>query len=148
MAKFEWKDGVDGGTPLSAGNLNAMQDGIYEDIYKYQYNLITNDKGNCVKYENGILICWGEKSFTNTNVIEYGGMYRSTSVAFDDFPIAFKDVPNVTYSIKELDPNVNGALLNVLTTASTTNAGRCCVVKENNSQITGKLGYMAIGNWK
>lgn len=32
MAKFEWKDGVDGGTPLSADNLNAMQDGIYEDI--------------------------------------------------------------------------------------------------------------------
>ena len=42
MAKFEWKDGVDGGTPLSADNLNAMQDGIYEDINSYTKTVDAN----------------------------------------------------------------------------------------------------------
>ena len=75
MAKFTWQDGTlvskakvevggtiyevdpeeySGATPLSASNLNAMQDGIYEDIGDLD-DLYTSQKSSIVNAINGLL---------------------------------------------------------------------------------------------
>lgn len=83
MAKFTWQDGTlvskakveiggtiyevdpeeySGATPLSASNLNAMQDGIYEDIE----NVVQNGNGY-TKYADGTLICYGKTTSADIN---------------------------------------------------------------------------------
>ena len=117
-------------------------------------NEITQSKGSSangdyIKFENGILICWGKKSFTNVNIVDYGnGLYRSVSIVFDDFPIAYISQPIVNYTISSLTPNSNSALPGILYTATNTNAGRISIIKNDNQPITGEIGYIAIGKWK
>ena len=81
MAKFTWQDGTlvskakveiggtiyevdpeeySGATPLSASNLNAMQDGIYEDI-----NNVAQNGTGYLKLADGTLICYGKTVSTN-----------------------------------------------------------------------------------
>jgi hypothetical protein len=99
MAKFTWQDGTlvskakveiggviydvdpeeySGTTPLSAANLNAMQDGIYEDLGdKSQLN--TNSKTNLVNAINSIIdaeIYSTEEVKTNKIWIDGKPIYR------------------------------------------------------------------------
>ena len=102
MAKFTWQNGTlvskakveingtiyevdpeeySGATPLSAGNLNAMQDGIYEDIGN-KSNLSTDSKTNLVSAIN--------------EVVDYGVLSTTEKVVgawIDDKPL-YKAVIN------------------------------------------------------
>ncbi len=116
---------------------------------KLTKNLLTvlESGKNYTKYSDGTLICTGEKSFSNISMLAYGSLYRSVSIKFDDFPVEFVDVPNVSYSLKESNSE-NGSILNRIIMPTKTFAGNVCIVKENNKQVSGTLSYRAIGKWK
>lgn len=90
MAKFTWQDGTlvskakveingiiyevdpeeySGATPLSAGNLNAMQDGIYDDVGILS-NLETSNKTNLVSAINSTLpiVLYNNSQGSNTDI--------------------------------------------------------------------------------
>ena len=105
--------------------------------------------GYYVKFVNGILICYGEESYTSLNCVGFGSaLYRSASITFNNFPVEFKAVPDITYSVKNMTPNTNGAVINTTSFATITSPGKVSVVKENNTAISGKVSYFAIGKWK
>ena len=108
----------------------------------------SNDNGEYVKFYDGTMICRAKKSFSNISMIAYGGLYRCVSISFSDFPIAFIEPPYVSYSLIECNNNNSGALISQLYMPSVSSAGNVCIIKENNTAITGVIGYVAVGKWK
>lgn len=124
-----------------------INDKLVKDLQEQIDNIIDSGS-NYIKYKDGTMIIYGEKTFNTISVIGYGSLYRSVSVPYDDYPIEFKSIPIVSYSIKSLSPNANSAVISVLHPSTKTNAGNVCIIKENNSQISGTVSYIAIGKWK
>ena len=49
---------IDGNTPLSASNLNLMQENIEDAIDDISTDYITETGTNYIKYDSGKMICW------------------------------------------------------------------------------------------
>lgn len=108
----------------------------------------SNENGNYIKFHDGTMICTGNKSVTSQpHGTSYGGLYRSNSITFDDFPVAFVEAPIVSVSIIESNAP-NGCMLDIFDGPTTTNPGRFSTVKENSSPLTATFGYIAIGKWQ
>lgn len=121
---------------------------INEKLTKNLQNIVESGDGY-IKYSDGTMICYGTKDFPANNPLAYGtGLYRTSSIAFDDFAQPFINPPITSYSFASLSRNTNSAFVTVLYTATTTNPGRVCIVKENNDQISGSTSYISIGRWK
>lgn len=125
-----------------------MINAILTKYLQNEINKIIESGSNYIKYKDGTMIIYGEKTFNTINIIGYGSLYRSVSIPYDDYPIEFKNIPIVSYSIKSLSPNTNSAVISVLHPSTKTNAGNVCIIKENDSQISGTVSYIAIGKWK
>lgn len=165
MARIEWENGVlvkpatvnvggvnyevdeaeySGNTPLSAQNLNKMQD----DIYEAMENIIESGNGY-TKFPDGTLICTGSKVFSNVDIVTYGNsLYRSRGITFDNFAYPFIEVPTVSFSLKSITGALNGVLFNQAIYPTTTSPGGVCITKETNTKVSGEALYMAIGRWK
>lgn len=121
---------------------------INEQLTKNLQNIVESGDGY-IKYSDGTMICYGTKDFPANNPLAYGtGLYRTSSIPFDDFAQTFINPPITSYSFASLSRNTNSAFVTVLYTATTTNPGRICIVKENNDQISGSISYISIGRWK
>lgn len=158
MAKFTWQDGTlvskakveiggtiyevdpeeySGATPLSASNLNAMQDGIYEDINK----TITGGT-NYVKFSDGTLIFWGNvgpfdvnTSSGKQNVITLPENYKDT-----DF--------SVIASIKHGGAYWTSA--HIKAEATSTNEINVEIYNDSPTNIVRNISasYFTVGKWK
>lgn len=114
-------------------------------------HIVTNDNGTAIKYANGMMICIGEKPFSSISMVNFGsvsGLYRSVSVGFDDFPESFIDVPNISYSIKNLTGFSGAFFLGNVYLATKSNAGNVSIIKESSDKPSGTFQYIAIGKWK
>jgi hypothetical protein len=106
MAKFTWQDGTlvskakveiggviyevdpdeySGTTPLSAANLNAMQDGIYQDIGNLS-NLKTPNKSDLVNAVNSVVETTLYQGTTQSDNIQLSenpiGKYKSLKISY------------------------------------------------------------------
>lgn len=190
MGKFNWQNGTlvtparveisgevydvtpeqySGQTPLSAENLNAMQDGIYSDMGNKE-NLATTNKdslvsainetvvesttnanGTAIKYSNGIMICSNTQTFTNVKITsQWGSCYASSNDArlFNDYPVPFVNEPQCIFTIKTTSGDC--WLCSKGTSAQQTNRPpNWQVVRPNSSTIDSlTISYIAIGKWK
>ena len=112
MAKFIWQDGTlvskakvevggtiyevdpeeySGATPLSANNLNAMQDGIYEDINSVVESG-SNENGQYIKFADGTMICCGRKIESTTTWTQWGYAINWDATNPVTFPQSFLNV--------------------------------------------------------
>jgi hypothetical protein len=159
MAKFTWQDGTlvskakveiggtiyevdpeeySGATPLSASNLNAMQDGIYEDI-----NGIVESGSGYVKYADGTLICYGK---SNTAEIPYGSEYSETIT----LPESYKDN---NFIVLTSITSGGASWANVICRGGATSENTIKLIAGNYivSGSTARdiiLSYVTIGKWK
>ena len=122
------------------------------NIENLQYEEITTTNATAFKYNDGRLITYGKKSASSVGSgSAFGsGLYRTNSIAFDDFPVSYISIPNVYYNIESCSSETNivfcvGALPN---RSSITNPGNVSLIKNTNTAFTGVVTYVAIGKWK
>lgn len=188
MGKFNWQNGTlvtparveiggevydvtpeqySGQTPLSAENLNQMQDGIYSDIGNKEslattnkdslvsainetvVESITNANGTAIKYSNGIMICSSSVTFNEINIVAFGELFRSVSINFNDFPVSFTELFSISYGLKALTNISNGASIIQIYMPTTSNPGNISLLlNSNTAKPSGTITYIAIGKWK
>lgn len=164
MAKFTWQNGTlvskakveingtiyevepeeySGATPLSAGNLNAMQDGIYEDINSI-IETGSNTNGSYIKFNDGTMICYGFRTNTITNDrTQVGGMWYTNQIDLGSFPVSFVEMPTIILH--------NFGVLTILEHNDVTNQNIGTVYMGNGTKRTNveqKTMFVAIGKWK
>lgn len=120
---------------------------ILEELNKNKiYNSGTNSSGSWIKWENGIMICFGKKTFENVDVRNHWGNVFETADKFNfgSFPQEFTDTPSVGFNQIE-----GGTVyLEAPGTTSTRIADTWFMspVERSNNTIT--FTYFAIGFWE
>lgn len=146
--RINWQDGENGGTPLSADNLNKMD----EQIEKNTNNILSiiesgsNENGDYIKFSNGTMICF-KQVITQVKIDNpFGSMYEtSSSVNFGDYAKEFKEVPLIfPYVINRT------ALLEGMNMQTTTSFGMTWLMRPvaDVDINTYTINLFAIGKWK
>lgn len=94
--KTTWVDKV---TPLSAENLNKIEDGIAAHDVDYIVSQGTTDFWIWRKWNSGVAECWGRVLVDGIDIITpNGNVYRSDPTRNDNLPFTFAATPifNVT----------------------------------------------------
>ena len=106
MNKIVWINGQAGGTPLSAENLNQMEDNIedaIDDVQTYAQSIVesgTNVNGKYIKYKDGTMVCTKKVSLTGVAVnTQAGSLYHSSDLSLGAFAQAFDSVPTVNCTL-------------------------------------------------
>lgn len=104
----------------------------------------SNSNGNYIKYNNGIMICYGSKTFSNLNVTSaWGSMYECT-VNLGSFPVSFIESPHIAVSCSG-GTTVFVEALNV----NATSIGNTWFMRPvSTSGLSCSISYIAIGKWK
>ena len=125
-------------TPLNATNLNSMQ-GIAETI--------TNSNGTAVKFTDGTMICYINKTTTEQAIdSQYGGSALYTGIFTWTFPVEFYAVPSASCGTFHWG---TGASWGSVTNTTKTNA--TIYGYDLFSRATGtncNIQAIAIGRWK
>lgn len=135
----------DSAPPLNANYLNLLQTNIENSIDGVSGS---NANGNFIKYDNGILIQWGNydtghKAFTTS----YGNIYYDNTTHQINFPETFVgDRPTVSLTAY-LPGGLGGANLRSEPSASSVN---CYVYSVSSYTFSSnvKISWLAIGRWK
>lgn len=122
----------------------------YNQFNAYIIESGTNENGSWIKYSDGTMICQNRKMLDDVDITANagGGLYRSSSFEFDNFPQAFTNINNVIksgylgYVAEQETWFIDSSIFN-LTTAG---QGKfmCGVSSSNRS---GYMQYIAIGKW-
>lgn len=137
-------------TPLNAENLNQLQENI-ENAMSSIVESGSNDNGNYIKFENGIMMCF-QNVIMNVSLTSGGNnaYYARVDSGIPDYPQPFTEVyyANVTVfnnNISSVTPyNGNkeaGSRLNKI-------AGTLYFYSPGSSEETAFVQIMAIGKWK
>lgn len=108
---------------------------------------------NYIKFDNGILICWGQKKASEVSVTnQWGGVYSSgpnvQALKFNDFPIPFVEVPIITYTSLP-DYNNSWFMADDSMKPTKNNPGGVQLLRGTaNTGVGVILNYLAIGKWK
>lgn len=154
MAKFTWQDGVlvskakveiggtiyevdpeeySGTTPLSANNLNAMQDGIYEDI-----NENTEELNNLIKIS--------EQGFISSSLMTNATIGGTNGKKYDlIFTKNYINPPTVLATFNHSDELSSTGFINVAVGNITTTGCRFLYSARTNSTNYG-INYIVISN--
>ena len=103
---------------------------------------INNSDGSAIKFSNGVMICYGEKSFSYSTGDYYAFCNRTDAITIS-FPVEFLETPiiNLTSETFEI---MSFNIYNVTKTKFVAYG----LQPKNSSQSSGKLDYIAIGKWK
>lgn len=147
--RINWQDGENGGTPLSAANLNKMD----EQIEKNTNNILSiiesgsNENGSWIKFSDGTMITYQSIYYSNLSCITWGSLYTTGALTITNFPISFVEPPTVNYSW-----SVDSANCWVSThdgqKKTKDHAGGIQLVRPTFGTISGTLEMIAIGKWK
>lgn len=108
---------------------------------------------NYIKFENGLLVCWGQKVSGGVPITnQWGSIYSSGSsnpkLKFDDFPIPFTEIPTITYTSRP-DFNNSWFMADDGMKPTTKNPGGVQLLRgTSNNECSAILNYIAIGRWK
>lgn len=155
MVKINFENLPSTNTPLSAENLNLLQnnveDGISDNLIEAKDYTDTkgitesgsNANGNYIKYDDGTMICYNRVSQTKNIDIAYEGAYFG-SIERVNFPQTFIDIPSVTVTMEQssslLTFNFSGV--------SATSFGGYMWKQQTKSNVSVYIHYIAIGKWK
>lgn len=106
MDKITWINGQAGGTPLSAENLNQMEDNIenaIDDVQTYAESIVesgTNVNGKYIKFKDGTMICTKKVTFNSVSVNQsVGSLYQSSALNLGNFAEAFDETPIINCTL-------------------------------------------------
>lgn len=128
-------------------NLNLMQTNI-ENAINEIVEKDTNENGTYIKYSNGIMICFGSKTYSNqTFTDDFWSDYNrsSNSLMSATFPEEFASVPICT-----ITGRCNNAWLIVENAATKTRTQQVVAIspKNVNWNMDVVIDYIAIGTWE
>ena len=136
---------IDGNTPLSASNLNLMQENIEDAIEDISTDYITETGTNYIKYDSGKMICWDSYTGTVNVTSSAGGVYYATYLF--TFPVEFISTPVVTPSVTQ-GSGVLWACLGNASSQTTTTTQLRVIAGASTSNASVTFRYIAIGKWK
>lgn len=104
-----------------------------------------NDNGSYIKYSDGTMICRNKKTFNIATNIAYGALFRTEGIDFPNFPVAFKDVPDIScFCI-----GVNTALLANWSASTKEKIGSLIGIRPVSTNAQDYIiNYTARGKWK
>ena len=105
----------------------------------------SNDNGSYIKYSNGTMICRNKKTFNKAANIVYGALFRTEGIDFPNFPITFKDVPDIScFCI-----GVNTAFIANWSASTKEKIGSLIGIRPITTNAQDYIiSYTAIGEWK
>lgn len=144
MQKINWINGQAGGTPLSAENLNLMQDymegGIGDAITQLNGTYDFTADNGYIRFDNGLQIAW--KSVTaSAGGTSWANIWYSDhemgnwKVAFNTLFTCVASAKGTQYWCGYADSN-------------TTNAGKVRCFRPNNQVNSVQISIIGIGKWK
>lgn len=123
-------------------------------VYQY-YNTKKEDDysevtGYVIQWPNGLQIITGKYSFNSVSFSaftgKWGKFYESTKQYMPHYEVPFKTKPTVIHNIIRKN-NGSAAFISKLFNSSTSDMGRCYVVRPVSGSKTVDMGFVAIGNW-
>lgn len=105
----------------------------------------SNDNGSYIKYSDGTMICRNKKTFNIAANIAYGALFRTEGLDFPNFPVAFKDVPDIScFCI-----GINTILLANWSASTKEKIGSLIGIRPVSTNAQDYIiNYTAIGKWK
>lgn len=105
----------------------------------------SNDNGNYIKYSDGTMICRNKMTINKAVNIAYGGLYRSVGIDFSNFPKAFIDIPDISYSCI----GINTAFIVNWSASTKEKIGSLIAIRPTTTNAQDYIiSYTAIGRWK
>lgn len=105
----------------------------------------SNSNGNYVKYADGTMICYMNKSYSNINITKaWGSMYETDPINLGNFPANFVNIPTVTATCTGGSTVFIEAIKPSKTSLGTSWFARPSSL-ENTETI---ISFIAIGKWK
>ena len=104
-----------------------------------------NADGSWIKYSDGTMICRNKKTFNIAANIAYGALFRTEEIDFPNFPVAFKDVPDIScFCI-----GINTILLANWNVTTKEKIGPLIGIRPVSTNAQDYIiSYIAIGKWK
>ena len=132
---------------INGANLKKMEDNTEKAINSI-YEVVENENGTAIKYENGIMICTGEKTFPNINFnSDYYGFCKrsSTENMYATFLVAF-----IEKQICVISANADGRWIVENSECTETITQKITMLSPNSKTDVANvvLKYHAIGKWK
>lgn len=105
----------------------------------------SNNNGSYIKYSDGTMICRNKKTFNIAANIAYGALFRMEGIDFPNFPVAFKDVPDISCFCV----GINTALLANWNASTKEKIGPLIGIRPVSTNAQDYIiSYIAIGRWK
>lgn len=111
----------------------------------------SNENGNYIKYDNGIMICYNAESFTNVQCTYlWGNIYGNSNDRrnLKNFPQTFISKPICMLRIDDTSGDCWLITNNNIGGASATNPGGWQIGRGSSSTLDVSISYLAIGRWK
>lgn len=104
-----------------------------------------NANGSWIKYSDGTMICRNKKTFNIAANVAYGALFKTEGIDFPNFPVAFKDVPDISFCCI----GVNTALLANWNASTKEKIGPLIGIRPVSTNAQDYIiSYIAIGKWK
>ena len=105
----------------------------------------SNDNGSYIKYSDGTMSCRKKKTFNIAANVAYGALFKTEEINFPNFPVAFKDVPDIScFCI-----GANTALLANWNASTKEKIGPLIGIRPVSTDAQDYIiSYIAIGRWK
>lgn len=121
------------------------------DTYSCNYvnNIVasgSNTNGNYVKYVDGTMICWGNKTGSSSKSDWWGFSDRTDEISVT-YPQEFTTYPRLTIGTYSSD-TTNGSITNVITNQTKTGFKTFTLFAKNSSNNHYDFNFIAVGKWK
>ena len=137
---------VDGETPLSAQNMNKIENQLEQNTNDIAGIISSgnNTNGEWVKYSDGTMICYMNKTYNVDITRQWGSVYETAGVPLGDFTQSFVEIPVVTASCT----GASSVWIEAITPTKTSLGSSWFMrpVSTSNAQVV--ISYIAIGRWK
>lgn len=104
----------------------------------------SNDNGSYVKYSDGTMICRHKIQVEVAVNTTLGSLYRSESIIFPNFPVAFNDIPNISFYA---NGNNTGIITNWVATTNENPGSQIIIYPTTRTSLQYIINYIAIGKW-
>ena len=95
--KINWENAPSTNTPINAENLNHMENGII-NAYELMGKIVetgSNEDGQWIKFDNGIMICTKIITTMATCNKEWGSVYESEQIDLGKMAQPFIEIPTI-----------------------------------------------------
>ena len=140
MEKINFKDLPSTDTPIDSKNLNLLQANVENAI-----NSVVESGNNYTKFNNGLLICYGNLSINMGTMTQKNPFWQYTNNSKFNFPVQFISKPQLNLTI--IAGSYASILYSVDFDKSSINSIIGLTLSDASNQVT-NANYIAIGRWK